>query len=533
MGKATAVSMVIGRTTMTMVHDAQTRRIRTDRVLGVATATLVVGMAGLSAGCIFTPDVADCSWYPAMSCFDGGAGGHGGDSGPPPGCVPNESVDPVGDACGVFVSSSLGDDGSPGTKAKPLKTIQAALAKGKPVYACGEGFTEAVSIAESVTLYGALSCAKGWVYDAAKKTQLTAGADAIPLTVSKAATSAEVNDFAITAADAMKDGGSSIAVLAAQAAVSFARCDVAAGNGKAGVAGAAFGSAAQAGVDGNAGKDACTASIVVPGGSVTNTCGGGDSTSGSGGIGDVAQGGAGSPGLPLGSMNFGAGDMGSGCGAGSKGDDGAAGTSGTGATGLGTLSASGFAGVSGGDGGPGAVAQGGGGGGGAKGETTASACPSGMGGGASGGSGASGGCGGLGGKGGNAGGASMALVSLDATLTFSSVALKVGSGGKGGDGGAPQAGGAGGMNGGAGGKGKNPLKPGCMGGPGGKGGDGGKGGGGTGGHAIGIAATGTAPPMTGVTFTKGTAGGGGKGDSANGNMGDGASGVVADVQVFP
>jgi hypothetical protein len=499
---------------------------------------ILLGVAAQQAGCFFVADFEDCSLFPHTGCpggsSSGGDGGPGGgDGGPPAGCVPNESVDPVSDACGVFVSSSLGDDGNAGTKEKPLKTLGAALAKGKPVYACGEGFTEAVSIAESATLYGALSCAKGWVYDAAKKTQLTAGADAIPLTVSKAATSAEVLDFAITAADAMKDGGSSIAVLVAQAAVSFARCDVAAGNGKAGVAGAPYSMDAQAGADGKVGADACAADMSFGGKAVTNTCGGGNSVSGAGGIGDAPAGGAGSPGSPLGTMNGGAGEITMACTDGSAGDAGAAGTAGTGATGLGTLSASGFAGVAGGDGGPGAVAQAGGGGGGAKGETTANACSSGMGGGASGGSGASGGCGGLGGKGGNAGGASIALVSLNGTLTFSSVTLKVGSGGKGGDGGAPQAGGAGGTSGGAGGKGKNPLKPGCAGGPGGKGGDGGKGGGGTGGHAIGIAATGTAPSMTGVTFTKGTAGGGGKGDNANGNTGDGASGVVADVQVFP
>jgi hypothetical protein len=507
------------------------------------TNTWMLGLAGIlgagtamQAGCGHAYEDYYLSLLdPKLTTGSGGAdaGGGGNGGGPPAGCVPNENADPVSDTCGVFVSSSLGDDSNVGTKEKPLKTLGAALAKGKAVYACGEGFVEAVSIAGSATLYGALGCTKDWAYDGTKKTQLTAAADTIPMSVAKATTSAEVLDFVITAADASKDGGSSIAVLAAQAALSLTRCDVAAGNGKAGLAGAAYQDSAQAGVDGKAGNDVCSASTSLGGDAVTSMCGTPDSVSGAGGIGSIAAGGDGSKGLPASAANGGAGEDTSACTAGGPGDAGAAGTAGTGATGLGTLSATGFAGVSGGEGGPGSVAQGGGGGGGAKGETTATLCPAGMGGGASGGSGASGGCGGLGGKGGSAGGASLALVSLDATLSFASVTVKVGSGGAGGDGGTPQGGGAGGVNGGAGGKGKNALKAACAGGPGGKGGDGGKGGGGTGGHAIGVAATGSAPAMEGVTFAKGTPGLGGKGDNANGNMGDGAPGVAADVQVFP
>jgi len=501
-----------------------------------AMSGLVSLAVGLQTGCWSTYE----DYYLPLTnpnTVDGGGtdSGDGGDGGTPPGCVPNENVDVVADTCGVFVSSSLGDDANVGSKDKPVKTLGAALtlAKGKPVYACGEGFAETVTIGENATLYGALDCANGWAYAAEKKTLLTADPDAIPLTVTTATTSAEVLDFAITAADAKQAGGSSIAVLAAQAAVSFSRCDVTAGNGKAGVAGAPYMSAAGAGVDGKPGADACAASKSFGGDAVTNMCGGGNSISGSGGIGDAAAGGSGSPGAPLSAMNGGAGEIAMACTAGTAGDPGTAGTSGTGATGLGTLSATGYAGVSGGDGTPGVVAQGGGGGGGAKGETSASICPAGMGGGASGGSGASGGCGGAAGKGGAAGGASIAVVSLDATLTFASVTLKTGNGGAGGDGGNGQLGGAGGVNGGAGGKGNGTLKPGCAGGPGGKGGNGGKGGGGTGGHAIGIAATGKAPSMAGVLFAKGMPGTGGKGDNAMGNLGDGAIGVLADVQVFP
>jgi hypothetical protein len=482
-------------------------------------------------GCVFH-SVDDCEV--THSCPPGGGGSDGGmGGGTPAGCIPNATMGAIDNSCGVFVSSSLGDDANPGSKDKPLKTLGAALAKSKSVYACGEGFTEAVSVAASATLYGGLACTKGWAYDVAKKTQFTATPGAVPLSVSKAATRLEVFDFAITSVNAKEDGGSSIAVLAAQAAVSLTRCDVTAGDGKAGLAGAAFGSEAQAGADGKPGTDACAADTSLGGKAVTNACGGGDSVSGGGGFGDSAAGGDGTSGQPGATTNGGKGEGAQACVPGTKGDDGGPGTPGTGATGLGTLSASGFAGASGGEGNPGAVAQGGGGGGGAKGETTANACSAGMGGGASGGSGSSGGCGGLGGKGGGAGGASIAIVSLDAMLSFASVTLKVGSGGAGGDGGTAQAGGTGGAKGGTGGMGKGALKAGCAGGLGGKGGDGGRGGGGLGGHAIGIAATGAAPATTGVTFMKGTAGLGGKGDNAGGNLGDGAAGVVAGVQVFP
>jgi hypothetical protein len=40
----------------------------------------------------------------------------------------------------VFVSP-VGDDGNPGTKAKPLKTLKAAMAKGSTIYACAGATT--------------------------------------------------------------------------------------------------------------------------------------------------------------------------------------------------------------------------------------------------------------------------------------------------------------------------------------------------------------------------------------------------------
>ena len=71
-----------------------------------------------------------------------------------PKCVPSEAEGPVDDTCGIFVSSSLGDDGNTGTtKDKPFKTIGAALManKGKPIYVCAEtdAYNESITVTTS------------------------------------------------------------------------------------------------------------------------------------------------------------------------------------------------------------------------------------------------------------------------------------------------------------------------------------------------------------------------------------------------
>ncbi len=460
----------------------------------------------------------------------------GGGGGIPAGCIPSENVGAIADTCGVFVSSSLGDDGNTGSQGKPLKSISAAItlaqSQGKPVYACGELFdAEAVSIAADATLYGALDCANGWVYAAAKKTQLAPSADAIALVISKDTTSVEVFDFAITSANAEQPGGSSIAVLVAQAAANFTRCELTAGNGHAGAPGEPYAQSdtAAPGTPGQPGGEACDAVASLGGLPVTSTCDA-SSTSGLGGSGTANKGGPGDYGSPLGASNGGAGEDTAVCEDGDPGDPGAPGDPGTGAKGTGSIGASGYTGVSGGNGTAGHVAQAGGGGGGAKG---GDACPGATKGGASGGSGGSGGCGGLAGKGGAFGGASIALVSIDATLSFTGVALKAGNGGNGGDGGDGQKGGAGGTPGVGGSVPMNvTLNAGCAGGAGGVGGQGGKGGGGLGGASIALAMTGKVVPMTGLTATKGAAGEGGKGDNANDNVGDGAKGLAVECWDF-
>jgi hypothetical protein len=506
----------------------------------------------------------DCERNPILRCgswavLTGGGGGStstgtstggNGGGGGTPGCVPSENVDPVGEDCGVFVSSSLGKAGNDGLKGSPFATIQAALdaKKGTKIYVCAEEMTGSVTLSSGVTMYGGLDCHKGWVYVGGKtKSVLKGEADKPALVIGKEADGAAVVDFAIQGADAVAPGGSSIAAVVDQAAASLFRCDLVAGNGMVGELGAnAPEVAAQMGTNGNNGGDACSSDTVNGAAQVKNACGVSNSIGGQGGTGNDVNGGDGAKGLP----NNGGGLAG-------QGDDGTAGwtcssNGGTGQAGfsgtpgqegpgallseIGALSSGGFVSAPGHDGDPGLPGQGGGGGGGVKGDGTMgkTLCKMNPGiGGASGGSGGAGGCGGEGGKGGKGGGASIALVSLDAKLVLTDVTLKASNGGKGGAGGnsqaggAPGAGGIGGSNAGAVG-----LKTGCDGGKGGPGGDGGPGGGGRGGHSIGLAYVGTAPAIDTKSITLGTSGMGGPGGNENLKGNAGASGVATATQEF-
>lgn len=520
----------------------------------VMAGTTLAGWLSLGAGCGSLP--AECS--ERFTCPTGGGGssggpststggGGGGDGGPPPGCEPSVEKDAVADTCGIFVSSSLGDDAASdvGTKKVPYKTLAAAVAaagkKKTRVYACAETFTEPVTVAASTGIYGGLDCTKDWIYAGGAKSTLTAAADAVPLTLSKTASSVELSDFEVQAADAVADGGSSIAVIADAVTASFTRCDLIAGNGVKGADGMLLGESPGPNkstdplIAGNNGADACSDPVKVSGGLpkentlcllASNPIGG---VGGDGFLNFGTNGGAAPANTQTALGGNGQITNGWGCNAGAgqadNGANGEGGMDGAGATGdtsLGQLTLAGYVGVSGLSGDDGKPGQGGGGGGGARGKA---GCL-----GASGGGGGTGGCGGLGGTGGKAGGASIALVSLGATLSFTTVSITLGIGGTGGDGGEGHSGKTGG-NGGVGGVGSGTAVSACDGGKGGQGGVGGQGGGGRGGHVIGIAASGgTTPALEGVTFTQqGTPGLGGKG----GMMQDGDPGVKADVQMFP
>jgi hypothetical protein len=491
---------------------------------GASSSSDASGGAGMTGSSSSSTGTGGAGGNGGPGASNSGAGGAGG--GKPASCVPSELASgAVTSACGVFVSSSKGDDtDNDGSQGKPFKTLQNAVTKanGKPVYACAEAFTEAVTISSAVTLYGALDCTKGWVYDASKKTALTASADAVPLTMLQAAKNVEVFDVAITSATAVTAGTSSIAVLANGAGATFTRCDLTAGDGADGAPGVSASSTPPAQpAKSQDGGNACTAEPVGGGQQNTKLCGGATSIGGKGGDGNDTNGGDGQSGQIGTSGKGGTGEPIAATwscvtGTGQPGDNGVVGVFGSGATGTGSLTASGYTGASGMPGAPGTPGQGGGGGGGAKGglicPNPTPPGPTVTGAGASGGAGGVGGCGGDPGQGGGPAGGSIALASVGATISLVDCTLTAGKGGTGGAGGDAQSGGLGGLAG----LGGNPSgqagsKGACAGGSGGQGGDGGPGGGGLGGPSIAIAFTGTAPVQMSVAITAGNAGVGGIG----------------------
>ena len=497
--------------------------------LGAALSTALAGtIAVLSTACFDSRD--DCALNPILRCGPWvGTGGSGGSTststggGSPDGCDPSKTSHPVADGCGVFVSP-LGDDMGKGTKDKPLKTLTAALARSATIYACAWAapYTEAVTFDKGVTLYGALDCVHGWAYDAKKKTVLTAKADAIPLTLTSAASGAEVVDFKIIAADAMVSGGSSIAVVADHAMVTLTRCDLLAGAAKDGDAGVSGGMPAMQAAPGLKGDGAGTMGSSLGGiGGNNATC---NLNGGNGGNGGPAPNGNGVDGN-AGDSNLGgakgAGDIGMGCTDATKGANGMPGTAGLVKAGIGTIDKSGYHGVDGQAGMDGTNATSGGGGGGSKAVAPEH--------GAGGGGGGAGGCGGKLGTGGKAAGSSVALVSTSASVTLANCILGAGKAGNGGSGGDGQGGQPGGKAGDGGASGVS-AKSACNGGKGGDGGNGGNGSGGLGGHSLGIATMGTPPLLDAATktaITPGTKGAGGLGGNMDADMNHGADGTAA------
>ena len=534
----------------------ETRMLRRTHTHRLMLAALAAVAAIQHLGCSSPAD--DCNVNPNLACYaqaassgtsgggssstsastqtgssGGGASGNGGGGGSSStstmtNCDP--TMGSVDGSCGIFVSSSMGHDTDAGLKSAPVKSLAhaIAIAQGSPIYACGEAFSESVTLPAGSTLYGALDCAHGWAYAAATPSAIIAPADAIALTVSSGAGVAAVSDFSITAPDATISSGTSIGVLTS-ADLDLERVSIMSGKGHDGHAGAPQQQVAP-GASGTNGTDdsMCNVNAGIIGGSGgAQTCDSADVSGGSGGNGVTSgSGGSGSPGTGTpGSFPFdGAGGVGqigaTACTPGDVGGAGAAGSTGTGAAVLGTLSSTGYVpsiatpGAS-----PGTPGQGGGGGGGAK------PCAAGFAG-PSGGGGGGGGCGGAPGNAGGSGGASIGLVMLGGSLTMHGVTIttaKAGDGGLGGDG---HPGGNCGQPGDAGGGAS------CGGGKGGQGGRGGSGGGGAGGPSVAIAVSGVAVPnVADAMLTHGTAGTGALGGDGDATA-KGADGLACKTLDF-
>lgn len=453
----------------------------------------------------------------------------------PPSCPDDPADGDVDGACGVWVSTSLGDDANPGTQEAPVRTLQRGvdLAPGGHVYACAELYYEPVAIPAGTSLHGAFSCLKGaWARGDTRATLITA-ADVIPLRLTEGVGTSLVTDLDVRAGNAAGRGQSSIAAWADTGAkVELRRVELRAGNGSDGGDGLPGGTVpAMGGTAGYPGVGACTFAVGTGGEAPATSCDDGLSTGGEGGDGAMAfaqPGGDGSP-------DYGGGHGGNGedlsptCMPGSDGVAGVSGLDGEGAESGGSLGAEGYVGPAGAPGTAGTRAQGGGGGGASFGNNGCGVAPHG---GAGGGSGGAGGCGGKPGAGGQGGGASIALASRSSNVRLVDARLVAAGGGRGGNGGSAQVGGLGGLPGlgGASYPGQPPVHSGCSGGFGGKGGNGGNGGGGVGGPSAAIAHLfGAAPDQKGVELVVGAAGGGGLGGNPAESAGAGAAGTAAKV----
>jgi hypothetical protein len=421
---------------------------------------------------------------------------------PPPGCdTPNEPLkNPekcLVDSFGVFVSPT-GDDGNPGTKAKPFKSIAKALGAGRSrVFACEGEYVGSLDISTGVSLYSGVAC------DFAKaggRAKVTASKPDYAIKIAKVSDAVVIADIEVLGIAGVAPSESSIGVFVSESAnVQFVRAKIEAADGadappkKDG----AFTLAASAPKGGDASGNT---GGVAP---TTGACpGGGSSTGGKGG--DL-----GFPGEDAAPRPPGGAKVPVDCSVALAG--GTAGISGTnqaGAAAVATLTAGALVGSKGQDGTAGGAGGGGGGGFGVTG---------------AGGAGGAGGCGGQGGFGGSPGGSSIALVSFGSVVSLKSVELVAKTAKPGGAGGAGQVGQTGGFRG-------NGSGGACSGGNGAKGGDGGGGGGGAGGIAAGIAwAGGSEPARDAQTKIARPAGDGPAGGEGGAVTNKGVDGVHADV----
>jgi len=468
----------------------------------------------------------------------GSDAGAGSDAALPPGCdetkLPTDDACVVNDAAGVFVSSSMGSATGDGTKAKPLASLDAAIAAAKAahkrVYACADTYAEQIHLADGVDVFGYFACSSSWaiVQTAHAKVLAPASPAAIATNISDA-TRVEAVD--LVAPDFTDESQSSIALVADHSpALTIKSATIHAGTGGKGDDGTNGVQLSNgSGIDGtNSWADGvctgnCTLALLADTKSAaggTNACvgatghDGGDG--GNGGTGGEFQSqffingyiwnstglntAVGSPTSPTTETAQGGG-LGVG---GSTGSPGADGTDGPSGVDFGNLSAAGYVAADGLNGTDGAPGQGGGGSGGAN--WLAQDYPAGnyagyYAWGEPGAGGGAGGCPGLAGTAGKGGGASIAVVAVESPLTLDTVVVVTSAGGAGGTAGVagtPTSGGIGGK----------PVKHTIGAGNGGAGGKAGVSGNGGGGPSIGIAYQGTAPTELATTVTAGVGGAG-------------------------
>ncbi|WP_438041930.1 hypothetical protein [Sorangium sp. So ce128] len=467
-------------------------------MMSKGTIVLLLALPFATVGCESAPGPIDADAPPCTltsSCQD--------EAPPESVCLEHLAADRLDDGCGVFVAGPFygGDDANPGTKNKPVRSLQRAIALARigrgRVFACNDAFEGAVLLPSGVDLYGGFHCQTFERFDEDVTTSINVREKpfAIDLTVEPASAGDTGAADGVSTIDHIDlSGGTYIGMLVRSGtAVELTRSEIRASYGNGGGSGERWPGFNRApdGPHGIYGGDACSAATVAGGPAVVNPCEGGiPSVGGKGGDGLADGAGDGEAGEPVPAPDpghEGQGGLGDredgGCGVGFSGKTGKWGAAGAPGEGIGRLTETGWEGDKAAEGGRGMPGQGGGGGGGRRGGLAV--CDVASKGGAAGGSGGAGGCGGRGGQPGGNGQPSIAIAVLHAKLTVRDSLLTTVDAGGGGDGGPPERGGDGGRGAPGGAVGDGTWS--CGGGEGGRGGDGGYGGPGRGGDSIGIA----------------------------------------------
>lgn len=414
----------------------------------------------------------------------------------PPGCDTARSLRTqtacLDDAFGVFVDPTRGDDGAPGTRAAPVRTLaRAAEAAGDAkarVFVCEGELAAALTATRALGIHGGFTC-DDWSGTGARA-RLVAPPGR-PALVARDVAWLHLEDVDVVAGDATRPGASSVGVVLERTRATVVNATITAGEAAQGTDGATAASNHAAGsLNGSTYAYSAVLRQEFPAAATTCTCPNGDSSTG----GALDGNGSANPTPPRqnGRTSAAATYVLQVCGLG-PGADGSGGDGGGPSRSAGVAEEGQWVPANGLPGQPGRVGAGGGGGHGSS-EFRR------------GGGGACGGCGGAAGLGGGGGGASFAVLAIDAPLEAFGATFVGGQGGDGGRGGEGQPG----QGGGQGGPHMSTASPvGCEGADGGNGGGGGGGGGGAGGASAGIAFAGREPRLDAASNAKAGAGGAG------------------------
>ncbi len=168
---------------------------------------------------------------------------------PPPDCngdaLPTENTCTIHEAYGVFVSTG-GSDVDPGTRARPLRTINAALqgaaASGRRIYVCAGTYAENIIFAEGLSVFGYFKCPNGANWELGPDRARIApppSADGVATRAKNIVKPTRIEALEIMGANATVDGGSSIGLVAESSpGLVFANTRIVAGTAKAGTTGA-------------------------------------------------------------------------------------------------------------------------------------------------------------------------------------------------------------------------------------------------------------------------------------------------------